>query len=69
MLPPIISPDQGSNQAIPLADSTGQDKPGAPLAIAGTDSVKDTLPLHLNHNGVNGALVLAGIQTHPPDNI
>ena len=69
MLPPIISPDQGSNQAIPLADLMIIDKPFCPLAIAGTDGVNSALPLHLNHNGMNGALMAAGIQTHAPHNI
>ena len=64
MCPPYGSTDQGSDQAVTLADGGRVDKPGAPLAVAGADGVQDTLPLHFNHDSVNGALMAAGIQTH-----
>ena len=34
------------------------------LALAGHRSPQDTLLLHVHHNGVNGALVALGIQSH-----
>ena len=58
------STDQGGDQAIPLADGSGIDEPGATLAVAGADGVNDALPLHVHHHGVNGALVAAGIHAH-----
>ena len=38
-IPPIVSPDQCSNQAVTLADFVREDAPGAPLAVAGADGV------------------------------
>jgi len=67
--PRIVSSDHGSDQAVTLADGGRVDKPGAPLAVAGADGVQDTLPLHIHHNGVDGALVALGIQSHAPHNI
>lgn len=64
MCPPYGSTEQGSGDPITLADGGGVDKPLPPLAVAEADGVKDALPLHLNHESVNGALVLAGIETH-----
>ena len=64
MCPPYGSTDQGSDQAITLADGGRVDKPGATLAVAGADGIQDALTLHLNHESVNRALVLAGIETH-----
>ena len=37
--PPIVSPDQRSDQAVTLADRSREDAPGAALAVAGADSV------------------------------
>ncbi len=61
--PPWGSSDQGSNQAVPLADGVGQDEPDIPLAVVAAGGVQDTLLLQVNHQSVNGALVAPGIQS------
>ena len=58
------STDHGGDQAVTLADGAGQDVPGAALAVASADGVQDALTLHLNHESVNRALVLAGVESH-----
>ena len=68
-IPPYGSTDQGGDQPITLADCARQDVPGAALAVAGTDGVKDTLPLQIDHNGVNGALVALRIESHAPNDL
>jgi len=67
--PPYGSTDQGSDQAVTLADGSGENIPGAALAVAGVDGVKDALPLHFNHDGVNSALMLAGVHSHASDDL
>ena len=58
------STDESSDQAITLADGSRVDKPCAPIAVAEADGIQDAFTLHLNHESVNSALVLAGIQSH-----
>jgi hypothetical protein len=67
--PPYGSTDHGSDQAITLADGSGQDEPFIPLAIGGAGGVQDTLALHVHHNGVNGAFVAARVQSHAPHDV
>jgi hypothetical protein len=67
--PPFGSADQSSDQAVPLADCCGDDEPQIPLAIIGTGGTQDAVTLQINHNGVNGALVAAGIHSHSPHDV
>ncbi len=67
--PLIVSTDQGSDQAVALADLVREDAPGAALAVAGTDGVQRALTLKIDHNGMDGALVAAGIHAHTADQI
>ncbi len=62
--PPIVSGDQGSDQAVALADLSGEDVPGAALAVAGTDGIQGALTLQIDHNGVDGALVASRVHAH-----
>jgi hypothetical protein len=67
--PRIVSPDEGGDDAVTLADLVRQDAPGATLAIAGADSVQHPITLQIDHHSVNGALVAAGIHAHGADQI
>lgn len=61
--PRSVSPDQGSDQAVTLADLIGVDEPQiAPLTLHG--GAQSALPLQIDHNGVDGALVALGIESH-----
>jgi hypothetical protein len=68
--PRIVSPDQGSSKAVTLADLIDADEPQIPLArgiVAG--GAQDAITLQVHHQGVDGALVAAGIQTQFADQI
>lgn len=67
--PRIVSPEQGSGKTITLADRSGENVPGAALAVAGTDGIQGTLTLKIDHHGVDGALVAAGIHAHGANQI
>ena len=67
--PPWESADQRRDQAVPLADCCGDDEPQIPLAIIGTGGTQDAIPLQINHNGVDGALVVAGVHSHSPHDV
>ena len=68
-LPPYGSTDQGSDQAVALADPIGIDEPGAALAVAGADGIQRALALKINHHGVDGALVALRVHAHNADQI
>jgi len=68
--PPLReSADQGGDQTIPLADRGGDDEPQIPLAIVGAGGAQDAVALQINHNGVDGALVAAGVHSHAPHDV
>ena len=71
LVPPPLreSADQSSDQAVPLADGIGIDEPLIPLAVAEAPCVDDAIPLHVHHDGVDGALMAAWIQSHAPHNV
>lgn len=62
--PPIVSPEQGGGDPVTLADALGIDSPLVTLAVAVCGGEQDTLPLHFNHQGVDGALVALRVQSH-----
>jgi hypothetical protein len=66
--PRIVSADQGSDQAIPLADAVWPDKPLI-TALALHSGAQNAIPLHINHDGVDGALVALRIQSHALDDL
>ena len=61
---PSRSDRQGGGKAITLADRGGHDEPEVALAVVAAGGVQDALPLHFNHESVNGALVLARVHSH-----
>lgn len=63
------STDQGSDQAVTLADRGGMNEPQITLAVVGTGGTQDAAALHFNHESVNGALVLGRVETHAPDDL
>ena len=67
--PRIVSPDQGSDQAITLADLTGDDEPEIPLAVVGACGAQNAIALQIHHNGVDGALVALRIHAHAPHDV
>jgi hypothetical protein len=67
--PRIVSSDQGSDQAVTLADCGRIDPPQIALAVTVTGCKQNAIALHVHHNGVDGALVALGIQSHAPHNI
>jgi len=67
--PLIVSPDQGSSESIPLADHSGVNEPQVTLAIIGSGGAQDAILLHVNHKGVDGSLVAAGIESQFPHQI
>ena len=58
------STDQGSDQAVTLADAVREDAPAVTLAVLGAGCGEDPCILQIHHDGVNGSLVAAGIQSH-----
>jgi len=69
VLPCIVSPDEGSSEAVPLADLIGADEPEIPLAVAAAGGIQNAILLEVNHKGVDGALVAAGIETQFPHKV
>ena len=67
--PRIVSSDQGRDQAVTLADCGRIDPPQIALAVTVTGCKQNAIALHVHHNGVNGALMALGIQSHAPHNI
>jgi len=67
--PPYGSTDQGSDQAVTLADGSGENIPGAALAVAGADGIQHPSTLQIDHHGVDGALVVAGIHAHSANQV
>ena len=61
--------DQGSDQAITLADAIPPDEPQITLAVLVVRCSQDTIALHVHHDGVNGALVAAGIESHAVNDV
>ncbi len=59
----------GSNQAVTLTDRGGNNEPQVALTIVGAGGIQDAFLRQVNHQGVDGALVAAGIQTHGTDQI
>ena len=55
--------DQGGDQAVPLADRVGEDEPLVALAVLGQGGGEGAFGLQVNHQGVNGALVAAGVHS------
>ena len=67
-IPPIVSPDQCSDQAVTLADRSREDAPLiAALALHGGG--EDACRLHINHHRVDGALVALRVQSHASDDL
>lgn len=64
MCPPYGSTDQGGDQAVTLADRSGDNEPQVTLAIVATGGAQGAIALQVNHDGVNGALVTLRIQSH-----
>ena len=58
-----MSTHQGGNHTVPLADGGGVDEPLVTLAVAQADRIDDAVVLHVNHHGMDGAFVAAGIHT------
>lgn len=58
-----------SDQAVPLADCGRDDEPLVALTIGRTGGIQNALGFQIDHQGVNRALVTAGIQTHGADEI
>jgi len=54
----------GSSDAVPLADRGRHDEPEVALAAVGAGSIQSAVLLHVNHEGVDGALVAAGVHAH-----
>ena len=67
--PPYGSTDQGSDQAVTLADAVPPDKPLVTLAVGAAGGAQDTVALHVHHNGVDGAFMAAGIHAHAADDL
>lgn len=63
------STDHGSDQPVTLADCLRIDKPQITLTIVCSGGAQDAALFHVNHNGMDGALVTAGIHAHAPDNL
>jgi hypothetical protein len=58
-----LSPDQGSSETIPLPNRSGNRKPQIPFPIVSTGRGDASSSLQINHKGMDGSLVAAGIQT------
>lgn len=56
--------EQSSSNAVTFADAVAPDEPLIPFAILGTGGTQDAVFLHVHHQGMNGAFVPAGVQTH-----
>ncbi len=69
ILPPVGSTDESSDQAITLADLTGDDEPEIPLAVVGAGGIQNAITLQIDHDGMDGALVAAGIHAHAPNDV
>jgi hypothetical protein len=54
----------GGGKAITLADRGGHDEPEVALAAVAAGGIQGACLLHVNHEGVNGALVAAGVHAH-----
>lgn len=67
--PRMGSTDHGSDQAVTLADCGRIDPPLIALAVTVTGCKQNAIALHIHHNGVDGALMALGIQSHAPHNI
>jgi len=65
----MLSTDQGSDQAVPLADGIGADTPQITLAILGASGSQNPCILKINHHGVDGALVALRIHAHATDDL
>jgi len=62
------SPNQGGNHSITLANLVCFNEPKvAPLAFH--CGAQNPGGFHINHHGVNGALVAPGIETHAPHKV
>ena len=59
-----LSPDQGGDQAIPLPDLIGMNEPYI-AASALHCGAQNALPLHIDHDRMDGSLVALGVQSHP----
>jgi hypothetical protein len=65
----IRSADHRGDQAVPLADLIGEDAPPITLAIGAQRGCQDAITLQIHHNGVNGALMAPGVQSHRADDL
>jgi len=69
VVPPVReSPDQHGGESITLADCSGHDEPEVALAVIGACGAQNALTLQIHHNGVDGALMAAGVHAHTPHN-
>lgn len=66
---PVGSTDQGSSKAVTLAYLVGVDEPQIPLTVSTEGCPKDAIPLQIDHQGVDGALVAAGVHPHASDDL
>lgn len=62
--PRIVSPDQGSNDPITLADRGREDAPLVTLAVAMAGGEQNPIALHVYHHGVDGAFVALRVKSH-----
>ena len=63
-----LSPDKGSDQAIPLPDLIGMNEPYI-AASALHCGAQNALPLHIDHDRMDGSLVALGVQSHAPHKV
>jgi len=61
---PSRSDRQGGGKAITLADRGGHDEPEVALAVVAAGGIQDACLLQVNHHGVDGALMAAGVHAH-----
>jgi hypothetical protein len=54
----------GSSDAVPLADRGGHDEPQVALPIIGAGGIQNACLLKVDHEGVDGALMAAGVHAH-----
>lgn len=69
MLPRIVSSQDRCSESVTLADLVGVDEPQIPLAVAAAGCSQDACLLQVNHQGMDGALVAAGVHPHASDDL
>jgi len=63
------STDHGGDQPVTLADCLRIDKPQIPFAIVCSGGAQNAALFHVNHNGMDGALMAPWVHSHASDDL